>query len=87
MFHTVHCSIIITDNPKKNAQMIYIFSVHCTYMFRSPPRSARTVTQDILNISTIFLTFLIILVNIQHDDWILDDILIYKYILDECTYR
>jgi hypothetical protein len=27
------------------------------------------------------------LVNTQHDDWVLDDIFINNYILDECTYR
>jgi hypothetical protein len=44
--------------------------------------------QDILNISTQLFNFLILIliVNIQHDDWILDDIFINKYILDECTY-
>ena len=34
MFHIVHCSIIANEN-KQNAQMIYIFSICSTYMFRS----------------------------------------------------
>ena len=32
MFYTVHCNIIINEN-QQNAQMIYIFSIYCTYMF------------------------------------------------------
>jgi hypothetical protein len=34
MPYTVHCSIITNENHQ-NAQMIYIFSICTTYMFRS----------------------------------------------------
>jgi hypothetical protein len=34
MFYTVHCSIIANEN-QQNAQMLYIFSICSTYMFRS----------------------------------------------------
>jgi hypothetical protein len=34
MFYTAHCNTVFNDN-QENAQMIYIFSVCSTYMFRS----------------------------------------------------
>ena len=34
MFFTVHCGTIANEN-QQNAQMIYIFSICSTYMFRS----------------------------------------------------
>ena len=60
----------------------------CFVLGRSPVHVwALTTTQDILNISTQLFNFLILIVDIEHDDWILDDMFINKHILDECTYR
>ena len=46
-----------------------------------PPQSARTITQDILNTSTQLFNFLISIVNIQHDCWVLDDMYVNNCIL------
>jgi hypothetical protein len=51
-----------------------------------PPHSARTVTRGILNTSTQLFNFLISVVNIQHDCWVLDDIFVNSCVLDKCTY-
>ena len=36
--------------------------------------------------TTFYFLILSLFVNIKHDNWILDDIFINKYILDKCTY-
>jgi hypothetical protein len=54
-----------------------------------PPHSARTCTHDILNIYTQLFNFLtlILIINIPHDAWIVENIFIKNYTLDECTHR
>jgi hypothetical protein len=51
-----------------------------------PPHSAQSSTQDILNIYTQLLNFLTLIINTPHDVWIVENIFITNYSLDECTY-
>ena len=54
-----------------------------------PPHSAHASTEDILNVYTQLLKFLtlILIINMPHDVWIVENIFINNYTLDECTYR
>jgi hypothetical protein len=54
-----------------------------------PPHSAHTSTQDILNIYTQTFNFLtlILIINKPHDIWIVENIFINSYTLEECTHR
>ena len=84
----MHCSIITNEN-QQNAQMIYILSSCSTYMRGRPPHSAHASTQDILNIYTQLFNFLtlILIVHIPRDVWIVENIFINNYTLDECTHH
>jgi hypothetical protein len=54
-----------------------------------PPHSEHTSTQDILNSYTQLFNSLslILIVNITHDVWIVENIFINSYTLDECTHH
>jgi ABC-type enterochelin transport system permease subunit len=41
-FHAVHYNTIVKEN-QQNAQIIYILSIYCTYMFRSLPTIIRVL--------------------------------------------
>ena len=87
---------MITNESQQKAHKIYIFSqfVAPTCFGRAcvpsrPPHSAHASTQDILNIYTQLFNFstLISIINIPHYVWVVYNILINNYTLDECTYR
>ena len=54
-----------------------------------PPHSAHANTQDILNIYTQLFNFvtLVLIIDIPHDVWIVENIFMNNYTLDECTHR
>ena len=59
-------------------------------MFSTRPlHTAHSSTQDILNISTKHFNFLtlILIISIPHGVWIVDNIFINNYSLDECTHN
>ena len=58
------------------------------YVLTRSPHSSHNSTQDILNIYTQLFNFLTLnlIINIPHDVWIVDNISINNYTLDECTY-
>ena len=68
-------------------RLVFLRDIRIREYLTWPPHSAHTITQDILNIRTQLFNILILIVNIQHDGWVLDDIFVNNYILDECTYR
>ena len=76
---------LLTTEIKKLKSCFDMFKMSCQ-VSTWPPHSARTITQDILNISTQLFNFLFSIVNIQHDGWVLDDIFVNNCIFYECTY-
>jgi hypothetical protein len=58
------------------------------YVPTRPPHSAHASTQDILNVYTHLFNFLtlVLIISTPHDVWIVENIFINNYTLEECTY-
>jgi hypothetical protein len=78
---------LITNENQQNAQMLHIFSICSTYMSLLDHHTVHTLVHRTFQTSVHNFLTLILITNIPHDVWIVDNIFMNSYTLDECTYH